>query len=115
MAGLLEKLRRRSEVSEKSIEAYLVRQLRNAGIACVKYSSQFLTGYPDRLVLLPFGQVVWVELKSEGEEPTKLQKLRHDELDRIGHSVYVVSSKQEADALVIALKASMLVKRMKRR
>lgn len=42
------------------------------------------SGYPDRLVLLPGGVVVFVELKAPGKEPTKLQYDRLAQLTALG-------------------------------
>lgn len=43
---------------------------------------------------------MWVELKSRGRKPTKLQALRHEELTRLGHIVSVVDSKAKVDELL---------------
>ena len=89
-----------AEVSEKAIEAYLVKKTKEANLMWLKYSNANVTGYPDRLICLPFGQVIWVELKSKGKKPTKLQQIRHKELTDIGHQVRVISSKLEVDELM---------------
>jgi hypothetical protein len=59
-----------------------------------------MTGYPDRLVCLPHRNIVWVELKSKGKKPTKLQEIRHQELRDLDHKVWVISSKPEVDELI---------------
>ncbi len=92
-----------AEVSEKAIEKYLVERCREAGLLCLKYSNPNAVGYPDRLVCLPEGKIVWVELKSKGKKPTKLQQIRHKELQDHGQDVYVIDSKPEVDRLVALL------------
>ena len=67
MKKQVENIVRHSEVSEKAIEAYLVKRCKESGLLCLKYSNANTTGYPDRLVCLPHGNVVWVELKSKGK------------------------------------------------
>lgn len=89
-----------SEVSEKAIERYLVARAKKLGLPCLKYSNPNVAGYPDRLLVLPDGQVVWVELKSKGRKPTKLQLARHAELSGLRHSVKVIDSRAEVDALM---------------
>lgn len=89
-----------AEVSEKAIEAYLVRRVKEQGLLCLKYSSANTTGYPDRLLLLPDGRVVWIEIKTKGKHPNKLQLLRHDELRRHGHIVYVADSREEIEKIL---------------
>ena len=100
MKKQVENIVRHSEVSEKAIEAYLVKRCKESGLLCLKYSNANTTGYPDRLVCFSFGGVVWVELKSKGRKPTKLQEIRHQELRDLDHKVWVISSKPEVDELI---------------
>lgn len=89
-----------SEVSEKVIEQYLVATAKQNGLLCLKYSNPNQSGYPDRLLVLPSGRVIWVELKSRGRKPTKLQQLRHARLAGMGHQVYVIDNKADIDKLI---------------
>lgn len=89
-----------SEVSEKAIEKYLTESVKTLGGICLKYSNANMVGYPDRLVCLPEGRTAWVELKSKGKKPTKIQLLRHEELARLGHEVHVVDNKAAVDELI---------------
>lgn len=93
-------LTRHSEVSEKVIEKYLVDRAKANGMLCLKYSNPNMTGYPDRVLLLPGGGVIWVELKSKGRKPTKLQQIRHEELSGLGHYVFVIDNKADVDELI---------------
>lgn len=100
---MLEKIKKivnRSEVSEKAIEAYLVSRCKEAKLACLKYSNQSIVGYPDRLVLLPKGKVVWVELKSKGAHASAMQIVRHRQLDGMGHKVRIIDSRLGVDLLM---------------
>lgn len=89
-----------SETSEKAIETYLAKKTKEQGGICLKFSSLFQTGYPDRIVMLPYGLQAWVELKSKGKKPGPLQRIRHDELRAIGQPVYVIDSKQGVDDMM---------------
>ena len=100
MRKKVENIVRHSEVSEKAIEAYLVRRCKESDLLCLKYSNANTTGYPDRVVCLPHCNVVWVELKSKGKKPTKLQEIRHQELQELGHQVFVIDSKDGVDKLI---------------
>lgn len=93
-----------AEVSEKEIEKYLCKRAKANGWPCLKYSNPNMVGYPDRLIVLPSAKVVWVELKSKGKKPTKIQSARIDELKSIGHSVYVIDSKASIDKLINSIK-----------
>ncbi len=98
----LENITRHAEVSEKAIERYLARQVKAIGGVCLKYSNANMAGYPDRLVCLPGGRVAWVELKSKGRKPTKIQAARMAELEGMGHEVHTVDTRQGVDGLVSA-------------
>ncbi|MBP3514391.1 MAG: VRR-NUC domain-containing protein [Elusimicrobiaceae bacterium] len=89
-----------AEVSEKAIERHLVEQAKQNGLLCLKYSNPNMVGYPDRLLVLPGGGVVWVELKSKGRKPTKIQQIRMGELTGMGHLVEVIDNKVDIDKLI---------------
>lgn len=93
-----------SDVSEKEIEKYLVKQMKALGLPCLKYSNQNQTGYPDRLIVLPYSRVMWVELKSRGKKPTLIQENRMAELKNMLHDVLVIDSKAGVDRMVRDLK-----------
>ena len=86
--------------SEKNIEKYLTKRVEESGGICLKYSNASMTGYPDRVVLLPGGKTLWIELKSKGEKPTPLQIIRHKMMGNIGHQVYVADSHESIDKIL---------------
>ena len=98
----IENIVRHADVSEKAIEAYLVRKVKDLGGVCLKYSNPGVVGYPDRVVLLQDGFTVWVELKSKGKQPNKVQQLRIDQLRAMGHNVAVIDGKDQVDLLLQA-------------
>jgi len=89
-----------SEVSEKAIEAYLNNEVKKLQGLSLKYSNPYDTGYPDRLILLPNGICAWVEVKSKGKKPRKIQTIKHDMLRAVGQKVFVVDSKEKVDNLL---------------
>lgn len=89
-----------AEVSEKSIERYLVETARLHGLPCLKYSNPNMVGYPDRILVLPDAKVIWVELKSRGRKPDLRQHIRHYELTAMGHQVLVIDNKTDIDKLL---------------
>lgn len=100
MEKKIENIVKHADVSEKAIEAYLVRRVKDLDGVCLKYSNPGVVGYPDRVAVLPGGITVWVEVKSKGKRPNKVQQLRHEQLRRLGHTVAVVESKQQVDVLL---------------
>lgn len=96
----IENITNHAEVSEKMIERYLVDSAKNIGMPCLKYSNPNMVGYPDRLLVLPGGKAIWVELKSKGRKPTKIQEARIAELSGMGHTVKVIDNKADIDELI---------------
>ena len=86
---------------EKEVESYLVREAVKHGFLAVKFIPDQKKGMPDRLILLPQGRVVWVELKRpKGGRLSPMQKYQHQKLESLGHEVYVVATRAEVDALL---------------
>lgn len=92
-----------AEVSEKSIERYLVQQAKEHGLPCLKYYNPNMVGYPDRLLVLPGAKVVWVELKSKGRKTSKIQDERIAQLRNMGHEIRVIDNKTDIDKLINSL------------
>mgnify|MGYP003521414689 FL=1 len=91
--------------SEKVLEKKLVKWIKEARGKCIKLSSQFNTGLPDRMIMLPKEHVFYCELKSTGQKPTKMQEVLHNEIRALGFKVYVVDS---TEGLSEMLKAELL-------
>lgn len=100
MCRRINEIVRHSEVSEKAIERYLVAEVEKRGGLCLKYSNPFSVGYPDRIVLLPEGNLLWVELKSKGKKPRRIQEVAHKRLMALGQKVFVADSKEKIDELL---------------
>ena len=75
---------------ESEIEARLVRGIREAGGLCYKFVSPGNPGVPDRLAVLPEGQVVFVELKTEVGRLANIQKWQIAEMRKRGADVRVL-------------------------
>lgn len=82
----------KEETSEKVFERELSKFVEESGGMAVKLLSQFIKGLPDRAFLLPGGAVVFVEFKSTGKRPTKIQSYIHAKIRALGFLVYVVDS-----------------------
>lgn len=85
---------------ESTIEAYLRDRVKELEGKAYKFVSPGNDGVPDRLVCLPGGRAVFVELKTPGKKPTRLQLLQHAELAKRGFEVFVVDSKQGVDDFI---------------
>ncbi len=87
-------------MTEKNIEQYLVRKVREAGGKAYKFVSPGNAGVPDRLLIFPSGKVIFVELKAPGKVPTNLQKVKHRELEKLHQKVLVIDSKEKVDTVL---------------
>ena len=80
--------------SEKTLEAKLRKGVEKRGGMCIKLLSQLHRGLPDRMALLPYGAIYFVELKSTGKNPTLLQKHCHKQLTDLGQMVFVIDNSE---------------------
>jgi hypothetical protein len=78
--------------SEKVLEKKIITATQNAGGMSIKLLSNYIGGLPDRLCLLPGGQLLFVEVKTTGEKPRPIQVLMHMTLRRLGFQVEVIDS-----------------------
>lgn len=87
----------RTTESEKTVEAYLVKRMKEAGGKAYKWVSPGNDGVPDRVCLFPGGRIELVELKGKGGALTPSQKKRFPELARLGRRIWVLWSRREVD------------------
>ena len=85
---------------ESRIEVLLVRKIKQAGGWALKLVSPGNAGVPDRLVLLPGGRVIFVELKTDTGRLSPLQEFVHGRLRRLGMDVRVLYGRDEVLAFV---------------
>lgn len=78
--------------SEHLIEARLVKAVRAAGGLCIKLIPCGLAGLPDRLVILPGGHVLFVEVKAPGAKPRPLQVKLHQQIAALGFTVLTIDN-----------------------
>ena len=96
---------------EKDIEKYLVREVRDVlGGRAYKFVSPGNDGVPDRLVCLPGGIAVFVELKAPGKTTRPLQDVQIERLRALGFRVEVVDSYEAVGDLLGQLYAELLRK-----
>jgi hypothetical protein len=86
-------------VSEKRIETTLTNAVKALGGWAIKLPATFVTGLPDRLCLFPGGKMLFVELKSPGKVPTKIQEIVHAKIRKLGFTVLVIDNLEDAKAI----------------
>jgi len=85
---------------ERDIEAYLRDRIKAVGGWAPKWTSPGNSGVPDRIVFLPGGHTIFVELKAPGGKPRPLQLAQHKRLRGLGCDVRVIDSREQVDDLL---------------
>ncbi|MCB2300378.1 VRR-NUC domain-containing protein [Clostridium tagluense] len=73
-------------------EKRLIKEIEKIGGKALKFVSPGMTGVPDRIVLLPHGKIIFVELKAPGEKPSPMQKYRSKQFRTLGFDVRCIDS-----------------------
>ena len=79
------------------LERYLHKRATEAGGTTRKYTSPGRQGVADRLVFLPGGRVLLVEVKAPGDRIRPQQRREAEVMGRLGHVTRFVSSKEQID------------------
>ena len=85
---------------ESELEHHLVREVKRIGGLAPKWVSTGNRGVPDRLVILPGGITVYVEMKAPGKPLKPLQKRWAKILRGMGHRVYKIDSDDDIDQFI---------------
>lgn len=78
--------------SEKVVERKLVELVKMSGGMCIKLLCDQLIGLPDRMCLFPGHKIVFVELKTTGRKPKRIQMYMHNKLRALGFRVEVIDT-----------------------
>lgn len=88
-----------NQTPEKQIETYLRKRVQDIGGRCIKMVPTYENGIPDRQVLYK-GRTIFVELKKQGKDPSKLQAVFIKELEKNGFETRVIDGKDQVDELI---------------
>lgn len=75
---------------EKEVEKFLLREVKKIGGISFKFISPGNAGVPDRIVILPTGKVVFVELKTDKGKLTRLQEVQIKKISNLGADARVL-------------------------
>ena len=91
---------------EKTIEHKLKSAVKNMGGIAFKFTAPGINGVPDRLVLLPYGKLAFIELKAPGKDMRPLQVRRKRQIEQLGFSVYCIDSAEQIGGVLDAIQTS---------
>ena len=91
-------------MAEKQIERALVGQVTKSGGLCLKWVSPGWDGVPDRICLFDDGKIGFVEVKSRGQKPRRLQIIRHKQLRQLGFKVFVLDDPDDISRIIDEIK-----------
>lgn len=83
-------------VIESEIENKMRQKLKKHGAIFFKFVSPSMSGVPDRIVIMPNGRVIFVELKRDGGIISERQKFIHKMLRMNNAEVRVVIGMEQA-------------------
>lgn len=83
---------------ERDIEKALCGRVKELGGLCEKFTSPNRKNVPDRIVILPAGKIIFVELKAPNKKPTKAQERDHKKRRKLGCDVRVINTMEAANA-----------------
>lgn len=81
--------------SEKLVERKLVELVKINNGMCIKLLCDQLIGLPDRLCLFPNHKMAFVETKTTGQKPRRIQAYMHKKLRALGFRVEVIDSVED--------------------
>ena len=87
-------------MEEKKIEQKLCKEVKKNGGIALKFVSPGFDGMPDRLILIAMGHIAFVEVKTTGKKPRKLQIKRHEMLRTMGFKVYVLDNEEMIGGII---------------
>lgn len=85
---------------ERDIEAKLRQAIEKDGGLFFKFVSPGNDGVPDRIAILPDGQIWFIELKAESGRLTPIQVWQIDRLRQLGVNVAVIRGMDEARSFI---------------
>ena len=83
--------------SEANLERHFMREVKLRGGWAIKMNPIGLRGIPDRLVLMPGGRVIFVELKTDRGRLSKIQQAVHRKLLALGMTVETLKGRGDID------------------
>jgi len=89
---------------EQKIERKLVKAVKDIGGMALKFVSPGCNGVPDRLILIAFGKIAFVEVKAPGKKPRPIQVIRINQIRKLGFKVFVLDDPKQIPTIIEEIK-----------
>jgi len=88
------------KIEEAVVEKRLKKEIEKIGGKALKFVSPGMSGVPDRIVFLPGGKIIFIELKAPGKKPKPMQNYRAKELRNLGCDVRCIDTVEKVMELI---------------
>ena len=89
---------------EKKLEQKLVKAVRDISGLALKFVSPGCDEVPDRLILIAYGKVAFVEVKAKGKKPRPIQIRRINQIRRLGFLVFILDDEKDIPSIIKQVK-----------
>ena len=89
---------------EKKLEQKLVKAVRDIDGLALKFVSPGCDGVPDRLILIAYGKVAFVEVKAKGKKPRPIQIRRINQIKNLGFLVFILDDEKDIPSIIKQVK-----------
>ena len=93
---------------EKKLEQKLVKAVRDIGGLALKFVSPGCDGVPDRLILIAYGKVAFVEVKAKGKKPRPIQIRRINQIKNLGFLVFILDDEKDIPSIIQKVKGDQI-------
>ena len=93
---------------EKKLEQKLVKAVRDIGGLALKFVSPGCDGVPDRLILIAYGKVAFVEVKAKGKKPRPIQIRRINQIKNLGFLVFILDDEKDIPSIFQQVKGDQI-------
>ena len=93
---------------EKKLEQKLVKAVRDIGGLALKFVSPGCDGVPDRLILIAYGKVAFVEVKAKGKKPRPIQLRRINQIKNLGFLVFILDDEKDIPSIIQQVKGDQI-------
>ena len=93
---------------EKKLEQKLVKAVRDIDGLALKFVSPGCDGVPDRLILIAYGKIAFVEVKAKGKKPRPIQIRRINQIKNLGFLVFILDDEKDIPSIIQQVKGDQI-------